>query len=279
MNKEKTTEELIQLNNDLRRQLTEENEKFYVDLLVYLRTASLFQKEEDVELRLMEILQDILEAQAAGINARAYFGEEPQIIADQLISSFPKAGFQEKVKIFGIIFGISSLFNVFSQLTSNSNQLNLLPLILNGMLTLISVQGFFWLMHNGIYSKQSKSKWKRNIVTAFLSILLFSLFAGTQFLKPEILSFGVSNLILGGFIFSFPIIFTGFTFFGKKKWRSLLLSILPFVWVISGVYLFQKYNIIDFQSNTTAKYGLVTALLLSTFWSQFSLFIADKNNF
>lgn len=45
MNEGKNTEELIELNNDLRQQLTEENEIYYVDLLVYLRTASLFQKE------------------------------------------------------------------------------------------------------------------------------------------------------------------------------------------------------------------------------------------
>lgn len=276
MKSEKNTEELIQQNNRLRRQLTEENEEYYTNLLLYLRTAGLFYNEEEVELQLMEILQDILDAQAGGINAATYFGEEPQVIADQLISNFPKAGFKEKMKMYAIIFGISSLFNFIGQLSPDSNQINLLPFLLSGLLTLISVQGIFWFIHSDVYSRRSENKGKTSFIVASLFILLLSLFVGIQFLKPEALFFTVPNFILIGFSLSLPILFTGFTFFGKEKWRSLFLAMLPFVWFISSVYLFQRYKIVDFQSDKIGRYGLVIAILLSNIWFYFAFFREGK---
>lgn len=276
MPKENKSDKFLKQNNELRRKLTKENESYYTDLLVYLRTAGLFYKEEEVELRLVEILHDILEAQAAGISAHTYFGEEPQIIADQLISNFPKAGIRGKIKTFAMIFGISSLFTLLGQLISDSNQLNLLPFLLNALIILIGIQSFFWFMHSNIYSQRAEDKGKTNLIIIFIYVLLLGLFVGAQFLQPVALFFAIPNFILVGITLILPILFTGFTFFGKEKWRSLMLAMLPFVWVISSVYLFQKFNVINFRSDNIGKYGLAIVLFLSTFWSQFILFLESK---
>lgn len=276
MSNKNKTDELIQQNNTLRKQLTAENERYYTDLLLYLRTAGLFYDQEEVELRLMEILQDMLEAQDAGISARTYFSKEPQAIANQLIVNFPKAGIQEKLKTFSLIFGISSFFSLINQLSPETNQINLLPFILNGLLIFLGIQGVFLFIHSDIYSRRPEDKRKTTLIIALLSILFFSLFIGIQFLKPEALFFSLPNFVLVVLTFLFPILFTGFTFLGNKKWRSLSLSVLPYIWILSSIYFLQKYNLLDFQSNQIAKYGLGIILFLSFLWSQYILLLEDK---
>ena len=82
---------LIEKNNQLRQQLTPENEKFYSDLLLYVRLHSFSQDQEAIESKLLEILQDILDAQTDYISAKQYFGKDPKKLADDLLRQFPKS--------------------------------------------------------------------------------------------------------------------------------------------------------------------------------------------
>lgn len=67
---------LSEQNNHLREKLTPENRKYYEKLLLYLRAKG---KDEVVtEEILLEILQDMLEAQAEGQTAQQYFGTDPK---------------------------------------------------------------------------------------------------------------------------------------------------------------------------------------------------------
>src|SRR5699024_7312494 len=81
---------LIKQNNQLREQLTGENEKYYSDLLLYMRLNSFMKDQAAIESNLLEILQDIIDAQREGMTAEQYFGKNPNVLADELLHQVPK---------------------------------------------------------------------------------------------------------------------------------------------------------------------------------------------
>ncbi|SFB04499.1 Protein of unknown function [Lentibacillus halodurans] len=82
------TKDLIQLNNEKRNQLTEENNKYYGDMLVYIRTN--FNKSERyTEEVLLELLEHLLQAQAAGRSAKEVFGDDPKTYCDDIVGEIP----------------------------------------------------------------------------------------------------------------------------------------------------------------------------------------------
>lgn len=104
------TNDMIKTNRKLQQQLTEENNAYYGDLLVYLRARGAMKKEAVIEEKALEILTDILDAQRDGISAEAYFGKQPQEIADDLLS-FSPLSLMNFLKLALIALGSYSLFN------------------------------------------------------------------------------------------------------------------------------------------------------------------------
>ena len=84
-----TTKELIEENNEKRESLTVENEKYYSNLLMYIRSR-LTLSERSIEEVLMEMLDHLLEGQEEGKTAEDIFGEDPLGYADELIEQLPK---------------------------------------------------------------------------------------------------------------------------------------------------------------------------------------------
>lgn len=81
--------DLIQMNNEKRKQLTEENENYYDKMLVYIRFHP-FLSEQQTEEILIELLDHLLEAQANGKTAEEVFGKNPKSYCDDLIRQLPK---------------------------------------------------------------------------------------------------------------------------------------------------------------------------------------------
>lgn len=81
------TQEMVQQNNELREQLTQENKKYYEDLMEYVRLGSNFQNDRKIEEILLQMLQDLIAAQADGISAEDYFGKDPKESANELLST------------------------------------------------------------------------------------------------------------------------------------------------------------------------------------------------
>ena len=75
-----TIKELIKSNNEKRELLTEENEKYYSNLLVYIRSR-LSLSDRSTEEVLMELLDHTLEGQVEGKTAEKIFGEDPKSFA------------------------------------------------------------------------------------------------------------------------------------------------------------------------------------------------------
>jgi len=81
--------QLIELNNQKRKELTKENEKVYSDFMVYIRLQLTLSEQQSEEV-LMEILDHLIEAQYEGKPASALFGDDPKKFADELIADIPK---------------------------------------------------------------------------------------------------------------------------------------------------------------------------------------------
>ncbi len=144
-----TIKQLIKENNEKRKQLTKENETYYEQLLVYIR-SSLFREERATEELLYEMLDHILLAQKDGKNAQDVFGKEPKQLADELINTLPKeqpkkimAFFAEMMmKLVGIYFAVVGIPAIFSDeentLYVGSFLLTICVLII-GMLVVVGV--------------------------------------------------------------------------------------------------------------------------------------------
>ena len=74
--RKQAVKKMVAENNELRKQLTKENRDYYENLLTYLRGKSFLRDDYQVEQNLLTILQDLIDAQADGVEAAAYFGRK-----------------------------------------------------------------------------------------------------------------------------------------------------------------------------------------------------------
>ncbi len=100
--------QLIEENNRKRDRLTKENEKYYSDMLVYIRLQLTLSEQQSEEV-LMEMLDHLLEAQNEGKTAKDIFGPNPKQYADEIIENLPK---EKKRQALPFISGL--ILNVIS---------------------------------------------------------------------------------------------------------------------------------------------------------------------
>ncbi|MFL2072163.1 DUF1129 domain-containing protein [Marinilactibacillus psychrotolerans] len=165
------TQEMIKQNNELREQLNTENKAYYEEILIYMRLRNWLKDEEDIESKLLEILQDIISAQEDGMSAKEYFGQEPKEIADEILSNVP-INWLDGLKILGLVFGISIFFSILSDLSADQYKFNLLQLIVHSVTIGAGVIICLSILKKSTFEKEKSS--------SKLEILLFgATFAGT----------------------------------------------------------------------------------------------------
>ena len=84
-----TTKQLIADNNSKREQLNEDNQKYYEQLIVYIRSQFLVNERQTEEV-LTEMLDHLLLAQHKGQSAKDVFGRTPKEFADEVLDALPK---------------------------------------------------------------------------------------------------------------------------------------------------------------------------------------------
>ncbi|GGE29998.1 hypothetical protein GCM10011391_05680 [Pullulanibacillus camelliae] len=197
--------QLIEENNLKRNQLTEENEKYYEDMLIYIRTH-LFISEQQTEELVMELLDHLIEAQEAGKSAQDVFGDDPKTYCDDMIKHLPK----EKGKNAAVFIGYLNLqFLGFSALASGAvtiiasffTQVNPSIAIGSSLLTFIIDIGVIFATIAFIFMWIRRSMFKRSnkikagIVIGSLSALTMAIFIFVPRLMP---SFGY-RIEIGGY--------------------------------------------------------------------------------
>ncbi|MGX7023940.1 DUF1129 family protein [Vagococcus hydrophili] len=224
-------EKLIEKNNQLREQLTVENKEYYEKVLIYIRTKSLFHEELDTELILMELLQDILEAQENSESAESFFGKNPQPMLDKLLEQLPTVDSKKRIKLVLMVFGISSLFSLFSSLTRINPSINFLALLFNGLISLVFVKIIFSMMNQFTF-KPNASKKKEYVIVFLISFLFFGLTFVSNYLGGFWLSIHVPSMTGLFLTWGGLVIYALWILLKKKKeyyYSILSLALLNFI--------------------------------------------------
>jgi len=191
--------ELIELNNQKRKQLEKENLKFYEDMLVYIR-LSYVKSEQEMEEILSELLDHLLEAQKEGKSAKDVFGDDPKQYADEIIGELPKMVTKERMKFFSmaILYFLASvsiftaLFTTVGYYFFDFNSLTMEIFIGSlAIRTVLSVPIAFLLLYGVIQYLRWSCFRKINKVVEFLMFWLYGIvsigiFMGLIYVTPDV---------------------------------------------------------------------------------------------
>lgn len=156
MNKKEQLTYYRDKTNEISKQLSASNQKYFEDLREYLLFSSLFQDEYAVVAQVYEIANDLLEAQKHGEKAEEYFGKNPKEMADELLRHTPKSRLSDQLYLIYMMVGISWLIKLFNDFSANNIlQLNLFSYILTAVYSILLVILFFYGMQKTVYLKKS----------------------------------------------------------------------------------------------------------------------------
>lgn len=270
----------IEKNNQLRRQLTPENEKYYSDLLLYIRLNSFIQDQEAIESRLLEILQDIIDAQTDYIPAKQYFGKNPKKIADDLPNQFPKS-LSKFFKGLSFVFIIYLFFFSLPSMTSPNSTFDLGTFVLVGLYVVFVIFLSFKYLGTTIYKINSQNDSKlRKSITAFLIGIVFiaPIFLILLLINTPFQITITNGLGIGIILFWLAV---GIVLFSKQDDKKIWLPLAFFYLVLSilGIAMRLPGNIGFFLSNTRTGQTIILIILLVAFvvFSIINFFVVRKD--
>lgn len=269
-----SSQKLIEKNNSLRKELNLKNEVFYSDFLIYMRLGSITKKETIVENILLEILEDILDAQRENIDANKYFGKSPKMVADDILKSIPNS-ITDTVKLAMTVLFSFAIMTLLPVLANPNAKIDLGNMILAGIYTCLASMLILKQIARSIYviNRFMSNKVVRYVTYFVLaSAVLAPVYLILLFVKTP-LTFSlngfagvmVSVLIMAGFIvwwlrsndrrFNFPMLFAALVFgilsliiripnvqdtvfrsqFGKNSYAIIIIIALVSFYVVSHI--------------------------------------------
>ncbi|GKS81059.1 hypothetical protein LPAF129_07440 [Ligilactobacillus pabuli] len=276
MTKEQT---FVAENNQLRQKLTSENEEFYSNLLLYVRTRSFIQDQEDIESKLLEILQDLLDAQSDNVSAEQYFGRNAKQVADELLTQFPRS-LTKFFKDILFILGIYLFFIALPSMASPHSALDIGTGILNGFYLVLAIFLIFRFLSNTIYEAASKkaTNWQKNIKPTLLGILLIVPIFLIQFFITTPFQITIGNRLgITIIVFWFVI---GTILFVKQQDKKTWLPLVFFLLILGVLGIAQRLpgTIGSFLTTTTGQTTeLIIVLTASAFFLLGNFILAKKN--
>ncbi|MCM3512501.1 MULTISPECIES: hypothetical protein [Carnobacterium] len=147
--------ELIETNAVLQKSLTKENDKYYGNLLIYIRIMVFFRDVKKSEELLLEVLRDILDAQEQGLSAEEYFGENPKEVADDIIKQLP-INLLDTVKIVLTALAIYIILSILPELIFPDEGLDIGSLLIHGSYLTVMAIFALWLLGISLYRFKDK---------------------------------------------------------------------------------------------------------------------------
>lgn len=158
--------------NQLEDQLTPTNKDYFDDLRMYMSFGGLLVDEGELNAQLYQMATDLIAAQADGITAVDFFGNDPKGLADSLLANTTKADIKTKLSLVGSVVGVLWLINLISDFSSSGvMKISLPQYLLSGLLGVLGVAGVFGLLKWGIFKRQKKDN-KLVFLGIFLILLL-----------------------------------------------------------------------------------------------------------
>ena len=256
------TQEMIKQNNELREQLNTENKAYYEEILIYMRLRNWLKDEEDIESKLLEILQDMISAQEDGVPAKEYFGQEPKEIADEILSNVP-INWLDGLKILGLVFGISIFFSILSDLSADQYKFNLLQLIVHSVTIGAGVIICLSILKKSTFEKEkSSSKLEILLIGATFAGTIGILHASSYIISdawtialPKEIALVVTTLAALGVTWKVFIL--------PKGERLLWSSFLPIIWLFVLLAFLNYFPASsDWIQSSNGKVVVVTGVIL-----------------
>ena len=211
----------IKENAKLQEFLNPVNDDYYGNLLLYVRSRSFLKDENVLEEALLEILQDILDAQENGETAEDYFGKQPKEIADDLLKEVPTS-IKDGVHLVVAVLFVYALITVIPTLASPDALFDVGKLVIGGIYWTILAIIIVWQIGNDAYTtKRTFKKYLAIFLTIFFAILGISL---SIFLDTS-LTFNTEGLV-GITIISVITVICG-VFFLRQTDKKDLIPFIP----------------------------------------------------
>lgn len=265
-------EERIEATNaELQKKLSTENEKYYGNLIVYVRTKAIIRDTEKAEALLLEILQDILEAQNKGISAEDYFGKNPKQIADEIIKNLP-INLMDTFKL-GLIALVSYLvFTFLPAMIIPEKGIDIGTMLIGGLFIVFVSLMILWLFGISLYSKHSK--FNKALLIIFTSCGFLGAFSILSFVStPWVIKIGNTAGIVLILLISALLTYLFYQENDKKIWLSFIPILLCLA--IGGILVRIEY-FSKFFNTFNGKIALTIFLLLATISQYLILFLSFK---
>ncbi|HWL13392.1 MAG TPA: DUF1129 family protein [Ureibacillus sp.] len=200
-----TVKEMVKQNNEKRKTLTSENQEYYENMLVFIRTNPL-KSERATEEVLLEMLEHLVEAQKDGKRAEEVFGMSPKELAEEISENLPKESFKDMLD-FGLEIGLTlfgwylASVGLVPLIMKQEQTLYLGSMLISGILLIASCVTVIFLVFGLLKRNAFEEKSKKNKVNWILGILFVLLFAGGVSSNVLIAPFGPA------FTISYPLEF------------------------------------------------------------------------
>ncbi|SFQ32535.1 hypothetical protein SAMN04488506_1458 [Desemzia incerta] len=247
--------ELIEMNAVLQESLTNENEKYYGNLLVYIRVMSFFRDVEKSEELLLEVLKDILDAQEQGISAEEYFGKNPKKVADDIIKQLP-INLLDTAKIVLTALAAYSIFSILPKLIFPDEGLDIGSLLIIGVYWTVMAVFALWLLGISLYRFKDK-------ITKLMCLLVFGLAISIGFFISFLVTTPFKVYLTGNAGIAVIVMITGLVFylFYKEKDKMLWAPFIPIVVTSAILGILTRITIFsELLSSTDGKIGIAVTL-------------------
>lgn len=167
----------------LMQTFSQEDQAYFQDLWDYFNLAGFLYKEEALREQVYNLAVDFSQASGDGLTAKDYFGQDPKIMADQIIENMPRESARSILKYGAIVPGIVIFYRLLSEFASQA-VLVLKPLVYltDIMLGLLAIGLLFYLLRRLIFAEEKSKKAIHVAIVLVLGFYFFSEIEGVRFL-------------------------------------------------------------------------------------------------
>jgi DNA-binding ferritin-like protein (Dps family) len=207
---------MIALNNERRKLLNPENEAYYSNMVLFVRTSPIDQGAGE-EL-LLEILEHLIEAQSQGRSAKDLFGDDPVAYCRELVSELPKPSLRERLWHYGVVMWGTLTWYFFAEFVDGLltkvfgidmpvlNKINVVNVVATALMAVIVVKLVFLFINSSMFSSKQHRRFRTLLHVVILSLVIFTPAIIALEFRSEILEFSVSPwLSLMLFVFGYTV--------------------------------------------------------------------------
>lgn len=249
---------LIKENAKLQELLNPINEEYYGNLLIYVRSNSVFKDEKILEEALLEILQDILDAQENGETAEDYFVKQPKEIADALLKEVP-ISIGNGVHLAVAVLFVYALITVIPSLASPNTLLDVGKLLIGSIYWTILAIIIVWQIGNNIYTTKRTFK---KYLAIFLTIMFIILGISLSIFFKTSLTLDTEGLV--GISIIAVILLSCGIFFLRQTHKKELTPFVPIMLTTAIIGVLYRIPVSqEFLTSNLGKGLVATCMLLS----------------